>query len=122
VRFVGQVDDVERYLQLADLFVFPSRRETFGIALIEGMACGLPCVVSSIEGVSTDIVEDGVDAILVPPGEPDEMARAVLRVWGDHDLARRLGEQARRKVCAKFSIGSVGEQHVGMYEELLFQR
>lgn len=119
VRFIGQVNDVERYLQLSDLFVFPSRRETFGISLIEGMACGLPCVISTIEGVSTDIVEDGVDGILVKPGDAGEFGQAVVRVLSDRSLARRLGDRARRKVNAHFTISGVGEQHITMYEELL---
>jgi len=119
VQLVGRTDEVDRYLQLADLFVFPSRRETFGIALIEAMACGLPSVVSTIEGVSTDIVEHGRDGLLVAQENPDDFAEAVVRLLRDPALRHELGQRAGAKVRAEFSIAGVSRRHKELYGELL---
>lgn len=119
VRLMGRTDDVERYLQLADIFVFPSRRETFGIALIEAMACGLPCVVSTIQGVSTDIVDHQRDGLLVEQENPEAFAKAVLQLLGDPAMSKELGQRAAEKVRREFSIASVSRKHRELYEELL---
>lgn len=119
VRLIGRTAEVERYLRLADVFVFPSRRETFGIALIEAMACGLPCVVSTIEGVSTDIVDHGTDGLLVPQEDPDAFAEAVVRLLQDPALRDGLGKRASEKVREEFSITGVSRRHEELYSELL---
>lgn len=119
VRLMGRTDDVQRYLQLADVFVFSSRFETFGIALIEAMACGLPCVVSTIEGVSTDIIDHQRDGLLVPQEDPEAFAGAVLQLLGDPAMRQELGQRAAKKVRQEFSIASVSRKHRELYEEML---
>ncbi len=119
VRLMGRTDDVQRYLQLADIFVFSSRFETFGIALIEAMACGLPCVVCTIEGVSTDIIDHQRDGLLVPQEDPEAFAGAVLQLLGDPAMCETLGQQAVEKVRQEFSIASVSRKHRELYEEML---
>ncbi len=115
----GRTDRVEEYLQLADLFVFASRQETFGISLIEGMACGLPSVVAAIEEVSTDIVDHERDGLLVEQQNPKAFAAAITRLLDDPELARKIGLQAVEKVREKFSIESISRQHYELYRELL---
>lgn len=119
VRLMGRTEDVECYLQLADIFVFPSRRETFGIALIEAMACGLPCVVSTIQGVSTDIIDHQRDGWLVEQENPQAFAEAVVQLLRDPVMSEELGQRAAEKVRQEFSIASVSRQHHDLYEELL---
>ncbi len=119
VRLAGRSDRVEEYLRLSDLFVFASRQETFGISLIEGMACGLPSVVAAIEDVSTDIVDHESDGLLVGQEDPEAFAGAVLRLLDDPGLAREIGRRAVEKVRRKFSIESISKQHHELYEELL---
>lgn len=114
VVFTGGVSNVHEYLQASDVFIFPTENEAFGISLIEAMACGLPVVAASTGGVP-DIVEHGVDGILVPPS--DEMAtEAALRgLLSDPDKAAELGVAARRTVKRRYSVASV----VDSYETLL---
>jgi glycosyltransferase involved in cell wall biosynthesis len=119
VRLVGRFDKVEEYLRLADLFVFASRQETFGISLIEGMACGLPSVVAAIEGVSADILDHESEGLLVGQEDPEAFADAVTRLLNDPDLAREIGLRAVEKVRRKFSIKSISRQHNELYRELL---
>ncbi len=74
VRFVGEVADVENYHRAADVFVMPSVREAFGMALIEAMASGTPVIATRIDGVTDVIVDDGKTGILVPPRDADRIA------------------------------------------------
>ncbi len=75
--FAGRRLDMERIYQAMDIFAFPSIcRETFGMVIIEAMAAGLPVIASSVGGVP-EIIKDGENGILVPPGDPDALARAI---------------------------------------------
>jgi len=97
VRMLGAVphDDLPPYHAAADVFVGPALgRESFGIVLVEAMAAGLPVVASDIDGWR-EVVRDGVDAILVPPGDPAALAEAVRSVLGDPALAARLAAAGR---------------------------
>jgi L-malate glycosyltransferase len=114
VTFTGGIDNVEHYLQASDCFVFPTENEAFGVSLIEAMACGLPVVASSTGGIP-DIVEDGVNGILVPVGNEPALEEALHAVLGDPGAAARLGAEGRRTVTARYSVSAV----VGAYERLL---
>lgn len=83
----------------ADIFVNTSRTDNFPVSLVEAMACGL-CIVSTNVGGIPDLLEDGVDALLVRPGDASAMAAAIRRILREPRLARRLSENARRKAEA----------------------
>lgn len=114
MRFAGAVDNVHEYLQASDLFVFPSEREAFGISIIEAMACGLPVVTTTVEGIR-DVVRPEVDTVVVPPADDDALAAAILRVLRGGDAIAALAEAARQRVARDFSSASV----VAAYRELL---
>jgi len=118
VRFAGEVPDVLPFLHAADLFVHPSRAEGMPGALLEAMACGLPCVATRIGG-TVDIITDGEDGILIPPGDDRLLAGAIGRLLGDLGLARRLGRQARATVEARFAMDGVARQYAALYEGLV---
>jgi glycosyltransferase involved in cell wall biosynthesis len=80
----------------ADLLVLPSLYEELGTVLLEAMQAALPIVASRTGGIP-DVIEDGVNGILVPPGEPEELAHAINRLLADRDLARRLSEGAQER-------------------------
>lgn len=103
VVFAGKRRDIHLLLGMADLFLFPSVAEGFGIALIEAMAAGLPIVASRSGGI-LEVVEDGVDGILVPPEDAFGIAEAVVRLHADPGLRRALGDRARRTVERRFSV------------------
>lgn len=96
------------YLDRARTFCLPSRSEPFGIAILEAGAYRLPVVASCVGGVP-EIIIDGESGILVAPEEVDALAAALLRVLGDADLARKLGENLHRRVAGEFTWGRAYE-------------
>jgi glycosyltransferase involved in cell wall biosynthesis len=86
----------ERYLN-ADLFVFPSRRESFGLVLAEAMAAGLPVVSTSV-GAIPEVVGDGKTGMLVLPDDPEKFARAVNFLLDDPELMKKMGLAGKQKV------------------------
>jgi glycogen synthase len=80
----------------AELLVLPSLYEELGTVLLEAMQAGLPVVASKTGGIP-DVIEDGVNGLLVPPGDPEALARTINRLLADRDLARRLSEEAQER-------------------------
>jgi len=119
VRLEGIVDDVQGCLSSAGLFVFPSiEREGLGIAALEAMASGLAVVASDCGGIS-EIVEQGVTGVLVPPGDPAALASAVIRLISDREEAGRLAAAGRRRVEEHFTIEQTCRELLAVYEEVL---
>ncbi|HLX56502.1 MAG TPA: glycosyltransferase family 4 protein [Ktedonobacteraceae bacterium] len=118
VEFLGSRADVVDLLQRSWGFVLPSRWEGMSNALLEGMACGLPCVATRVSG-SEDAISDGVNGLLVEPEQPAEMALALRRIMEDADFAQRLGREARATVVRDYQLAAVVEQCLGLYRRLL---
>jgi glycosyltransferase involved in cell wall biosynthesis len=117
VRFLGAVPDPEAHLRTAAAFVLPSWHEGLPNALLEAMATGLPCVATAIGG-TTDVATEESDALLVPPGDAAALAKALLRILTDADLAGRLGAAARRRVVADFSLDTTVTRYEQVYREM----
>ena len=118
VEFLGLRTDVIDLLQQSWSFVLPSRWEGMPNALLEAMACGLPCVATRVSG-SEDIISDGVNGLLVEPEQPAEMAQALCRVIEDTDLAQRLGQEGHATVVRDYRLTTVVEKCVELYRCLL---
>jgi glycosyltransferase involved in cell wall biosynthesis len=99
VRLVGWRGDVSAFLATGDVFAFPSYQEGFPLVLLEAMAVGLPAVASAIPG-PVEMIEDGVDGVLVPPGDPAALAVALATVIAAPQKAVAQGLTARAKVLA----------------------
>jgi len=93
VTFVGSRDDVAALLPAFDVFALSSRFEGLPIALLEAMAAGRACVATPVGGVP-EVVTDGVDGVLVPPGDADAFAAALAGLLADPDRRAALGEKA----------------------------
>ena len=98
VQFPGAISDPERFYKAADAFVFPSRYEAFGMALLEAMAAGLPSVVSRVGGIMELTTDE--TSLRVDSDDPHGLAEAMARLLRDRDLRRELGEGARRRATA----------------------
>lgn len=85
----------------ADIFVLPTKADTWGHAVVEAMASGLPVVTTPV-GALGEIVRDGIEGLVVPPGDEAALAQAIKRLIGDPLLRAQLGEQARRRALTEF--------------------
>lgn len=113
IRFSGSVADVRDYLHAADVFVFPSRKESFGISVIEAMACGLPVVASDIPGLS-DVVVPEVTARVIPPDDEPALRDTMVGLLKDGALRMRLGAAGRLRAEQFFSEPPVIESYAGL--------
>lgn len=103
VRFPGLVTDPYAYISHADLFVLPSLEEGSGsVAVLEALQAGVPVVSSDIDGMREDLT-DGVDGVLVPPGDPHRLADALMPLLTDGARRRQLGAAGRRLYERRFS-------------------
>jgi glycosyltransferase involved in cell wall biosynthesis len=114
VFFCGEVHNVHEYLQAADIFVFPTRKEAFGISLIEAMACGLPVIATQVGGLK-DILVDGQNGLVVEPGNEEELFSALDALILDRPRAVALGVSALQTVRTRYST----ERVTGEYEQLV---
>jgi glycosyltransferase involved in cell wall biosynthesis len=117
VFFRGRVDNVPEFLRAADLFVLPSLQEGMPNALLEAMACGLPSVASRIGGV-VDVVTDGEEAILVPPGDSASLAAGIAIVLTDPALRERLSKGAVQRIESFFSLESRVPMYLSLYSRI----
>jgi glycosyltransferase involved in cell wall biosynthesis len=117
VRFLGFRKDVPDLMAAADLFVLPSLAEAFGLVLTEAIYLGTPVVASRTGGIP-EIVDDGVDGVLIPPADTDALARTVVGLLKDPDRRRQLAGAGRTKVVAKFGFDDMVRAYEGVYEEL----
>ena len=127
VTFTGQVSDEELkdYYSRASVFVLPSitvnnQTEGLGVVLLEAMASGIPVIGSNTGGIP-DIIEDKVNGLLVPPGDPDALAEAIIRIFEDRDLADRFREAGLETVKGRFSWDKISDQFIEVYREVLHE-
>ncbi len=103
VRFLGRRKDVGACLEMGDAFVFPTLLEGHPLALVEAMFKKLPCAASDLE-VLREVIVDGESGILFDLNKSDELVRAMTELFRQPELARRLGEEARRVAEKRFHI------------------
>lgn len=118
VHFVERTHDVPGWLRASDVFVLPSRREGLPNALLEAMACGVPCVVSRLPGVTDAVIDDGVNGLLVPAGDPGALEGALRQLLGDPAAALELGRRGRQTVVQNYSIAQTASRTLELYASL----
>ncbi len=119
VRFTGFYSDIPRLMASLDVVVHSSSSpEPFGIVVIEGMAAGKPVIATGAGGV-LDIVEDGRNGLLVPVGDDQAMAEAILSLAHSPDLAVQLGTNACQRVKAHFAVTRYAQTVQAIYQGLL---
>jgi L-malate glycosyltransferase len=114
VCFLPHVDDMHRVFQEADSLILPSRGEGMSNSLLEAMSMQLAVIATPVSGTA-DIIEEGRDGLLISPGDPGGLASRMETIIQDPEHAARLGESARRKVVAKFSLDFVAEEYSRLY-------
>lgn len=109
--------DVERYLPACDLAVLSSHREGLPVAVLEGMAAGLPVVATAVGGVP-EVIDDGVHGYLVPPADPTALARRILDVLGDEASRQKMGQRGRARIESEFTFAIQAEAYTHLFERL----
>lgn len=97
VIFAGTRTDIPDLLGMMDVFVFPTFTEAFGICVLEAMAMGRP-IIATDDAAIPELIRDGEEGILIPPGDPARIAQSVISLMGDPARAGRMGHAARQKV------------------------
>jgi glycosyltransferase involved in cell wall biosynthesis len=120
VRFLGRQERVEEYLQAADVFVLPSRHEGFGNVIIEALACGVPAVVTRMDGVGEVTVRHGDNGLIVD--DEDGLTHALLSLLENPDARARMGQTARCVAEDTFSVERVVRSYRDVYEAALRSR
>ena len=119
VRFVGKIDAVAPLLAAADVYVFPSESESFGLSALEALASGVPVVAARVGGLP-DVVRDGVTGALLPLGDVDGMADAVVRFL-DPSRWASASRAAQDDAHARFATADVVARYERLYAEALEQ-
>ncbi len=116
--FLGSVAAVETILPATRLFLLPSDAESFGLAALEAMACGVP-VIGTAAGGLPEVVEDGRNGFLLPVGDVEGMAKGALRLLTDEALWKRFSEQCRLRAERVFPTDTLIERYRALYEKTL---
>ena len=119
IIFTGFRRDVSILILALDVVVHASSTpEPFGLVVIEGMAAGKPIVATAAGGI-LDIVEDGVNGLLVPPKDAKALSRAILQIMSNPDRAKQMGVAARRRVAEKFTVQHQVKAVQELYDTIL---
>jgi glycosyltransferase involved in cell wall biosynthesis len=120
VDFLGVVpySEMPKQYQNCDIFCFPTLGEPLGKGLIEAMACSKPVIASKIGG-PTEIIQNGINGVLVPPGDAQALAEKILLLENDENARRRMGERARETILERFSSQVVAKKYHLLYSEFL---
>jgi len=123
VRFLGRVGDgvKEALIARCDVFAAPSLYESFGIVFLEAMRRGKPVIGPSAGGVP-EVVDDGRTGLLVPPGDADALASALLKLAADAGLRRRLGAAGLARFESHFTAAEFARRSAEFYREVIAHR
>lgn len=118
VTFRGEMDDLAALYGSCDVFLLPSESESFGLAALEAMACGVPVVASDVGGLP-DVVADGETGFLAPVGDVAAMAEAAGRLLSDDVLWGRMSGLARERARTCFAVDRAVDRYEATYQRVL---
>jgi len=118
INFLGHVTPIQGAIERASAVVVPSMGEGFGMVALEAMERARPVIAASIGGLG-EIVRDGVTGVLVPPGEADPLAAAIVRIASEPELGRTMGAAGRERALARFLQSFCTERTELLYEDAL---
>jgi glycosyltransferase involved in cell wall biosynthesis len=118
VIFAGYRNDVPACLRAMDVVVHPSLTEAFCQAVVEALAAGMPLVATNV-AAAPEVVTDGEHGLLVPPGDPQALAAATLRIYRDPAFGRRMADSGQRSVIERFTIDRMVSGHMDCYRRFL---
>ena len=119
VRFCGKVSDIPNFLRSVDLFVFCSHKEAYPVAALEAMACGLPSVVKPESHQCKTSTSPAKRRLVVPPDDCEAFASAIDSIAGLIGHRQSLGNKARKRAEATFSLDEEARRYQDFYADLL---
>ncbi|MEK5231512.1 N-acetyl-alpha-D-glucosaminyl L-malate synthase BshA [Lysinibacillus sp. FSL K6-0232] len=117
VLFLGKQENLAELYAISDLKLLLSQQESFGLVLLEAMACGVPCIGSNVGGIP-EVIEHGVDGYIVEQGDTDAVAEYAVRLLQNEEQLLRFREAAIRAVSDKFHSSKIVEQYEQLYERV----
>jgi sugar transferase (PEP-CTERM/EpsH1 system associated) len=118
VKFLGSRRDIPELLKIFDVFTLSSFREGFSVAILEAMAAGLPVVATNVAGNPEAVINEET-GLIVPPKNPEALARAICRLLLNGEEARRMGEKGRKRVKEHFSLEKMVKEYEDVYDSLM---
>jgi glycosyltransferase involved in cell wall biosynthesis len=118
-RFIlaGFRTDLQQFLPVLDLAVLSSFTEGLPVVLLEALAAGVPAVATAVGG-TPEVIDDGIHGYLVPPGDPQALARRILDCLRDDAARRAMGARGRQRVCEQFTFATQSVQYQRLFERL----
>jgi len=121
IHLLGLRRDIANVLAGFDLFVLPTHQEALGTSFIEAMASGLPVIGTAVDGVP-EVIDDGINGLLVPAHDDRALAAALLRLVDAPDERRRMGAAGMRITQTRFSVDTVASEMAAFYRNSLSER
>lgn len=118
VLFLGKQDNVQELYSMSDLMLLLSEKESFGLVLLEAMACGVPCIGTNIGGIP-EVINHGVNGYIGELGDIESSANYAISLLQDEALHKKFSEACLETVCTKFCSTSIISQYENIYYELL---
>jgi L-malate glycosyltransferase len=118
IRFLGKQEPVDEILSIADIFVLPSGSETFGLAALEAMSCGVPVVASNIGGLP-ELVLNGETGFLFPLGDIDALTDRTKTLLDNEELRVSMAESSRQRAIGKFGTEMIVPMYESYYDEII---
>ena len=121
VHSLGYRQDIPRLLHAMDVFVLSSHSEGLSLAILEAMSAQRPIVATAVGG-TPGLLANGECGLLVPPGDPQAMAQAILELLTNETKAQELARHARERFMQEYTIDRMGERYLELYEKAIAQR
>ncbi|WP_163581994.1 N-acetyl-alpha-D-glucosaminyl L-malate synthase BshA [Gracilibacillus saliphilus] len=118
VHFLGKQKNIPCLLSIADIKLLLSEKESFGLVLLEAMACGVPCIGSNVGGIP-EVIKDGVTGYIEELGDIDAFAARTLELVSDMDKWHSFSAKAKERVVQHFSSDKIKQQYEALYAEVL---
>ncbi|RMG61578.1 MAG: glycosyltransferase, partial [Calditrichaeota bacterium] len=118
VTFLGKQEDVYPLLAIGDVFLMPSEQESFGLAALEAMACGVPCVTSDAGGLA-EIMVEGKTGFIARVGDVETMARRAVEILASPGRRQQMGRQAREHAYRNFHESKIVPQYLELYRQVM---
>jgi len=117
VVFLGRQEDVVPLLNISDIYMLPSKSESFGLSALEAMSCGVP-VIGTSEGGLREVVEDGVSGYICHPNDIEGMSREAISILTGKNRREKMGRAARKRAL-DFDSSIIIDRYIDYYNKIL---